>query len=65
MKKSLYKKYLICLVIAFLTLPSLNIWAVRYFSLSDAETFALSFPTILLMFFGLVFAGVLSENLKD
>jgi hypothetical protein len=65
MKKSTYKKYLICLVIAFLTLPPTDIWAVRYFSLSDAETFALSFPTITIMFFGLVFAGMLSENLKD
>ena len=65
MKKSLYKKYLIGLLIAFLILPPIDIWAVRYFSLSDAETFVLSFPTTLVMFFGLVFAGMASENLKD
>ncbi len=65
MKKSTYKKYIITLILAFLILPPIDIWAVRYFSLSDAETFVLVLPTTMIMIFGLVFAGMLSENLKD
>ena len=65
MKKSLYKKYLIGLVIAFLILPPIDIWAIRYFSLSHGESFGIIFPTSLILFFGLVFTGCASENLKD
>ncbi len=65
MKKKHYVIYLIIVAVSFLTLPALIVFSTRYFNLTNGESFAITFPTTMLLFFMLVLCGVLSESIKD
>jgi hypothetical protein len=65
MKKKNYLIYIVILASLYIVMPFTIFFINRIYVLTDAEMFGLCFPTTMLLFFGTVGAGMLSENLKD
>lgn len=65
MKRKDFMTYCIILAILFLTLPATLIILNRIFLFSNGELLCLFIPTAILLFSGLVIAGLLAEKIKD
>jgi predicted Na+-dependent transporter len=65
MRKKHYIIYVSILALAFIILPYTIIIIDHFFNLSEGAIFGLIFTTSILLFYGLVGAGILSEHIKD